>query len=48
LVSYLIGITDIDPIKHELLFERFYSDGRNVKEHISFPEFSIQTFKNGV
>lgn len=28
LVCYLIGITRIDPIKHELLFERFYRPGR--------------------
>ena len=24
LVSYSLGITDIDPLQHELLFERFY------------------------
>jgi DNA polymerase-3 subunit alpha len=46
LVSYLIGITDIDPIKYNLLFERFYSSGRNVNEHISFPEFSFSNFKS--
>jgi DNA polymerase-3 subunit alpha len=28
LVCYLIGITRIDPIKHGLLFERFYRPGR--------------------
>lgn len=48
LVSYLIGITSIDPIKYNLLFERFYSDGRNVPEHISFPEFSLKDFIPGV
>ncbi len=48
LVSYLIGITSIDPIKYSLLFERFYSDGRNVKEYISFPEFPIQSLETGV
>jgi DNA polymerase-3 subunit alpha len=48
LVSYLIGITSIDPIKYNLLFERFYSDGRNVPEHISFPEFSLKDFTPGV
>jgi DNA polymerase-3 subunit alpha len=48
LVSYLIGITNIDPIKYELLFERFYSDGRNVTEHVSFPEFSLKDFTPGV
>jgi DNA polymerase-3 subunit alpha len=28
LVSYLIGITAIDPIKHDLLFERFFNAAR--------------------
>ena len=28
IVSYLLGITKIDPIKYDLLFERFYNDGR--------------------
>ena len=29
LVSYLLGITSIDPIKYNLIFERFYNSGRN-------------------
>lgn len=28
LISYLLGITQIDPIKYNLLFERFYNAGR--------------------
>ena len=28
LINYLLGITDIDPIKHTLLFERFLDEGR--------------------
>jgi DNA polymerase-3 subunit alpha len=28
LVNYLLGITDIDPIKFELMFERFIDEGR--------------------
>lgn len=28
LLSYLLNITDIDPIKHGLIFERFYNKGR--------------------
>jgi len=28
LVSYLLGITDVDPIKYGLIFERFYNPGR--------------------
>jgi hypothetical protein len=27
-VAYLIGITDVDPLKHDLLFSRFLSPAR--------------------
>ncbi|NLE74734.1 MAG: DNA polymerase III subunit alpha [Actinobacteria bacterium] len=36
LVSYLLGITDLDPLKHELLFERFLNPGR-----VSMPDIDI-------
>jgi len=41
LVSYLIGITDINPIKYNLLFERFYNEGRNTSDHISMPDIDV-------
>lgn len=41
LVSYLVGITDIDPMKYDLLFERFYNAGRNTKDRISMPDIDI-------
>jgi len=41
LVSYLISITDIDPIKYNLLFERFYNAGRNTKDRISMPDIDV-------
>ena len=41
LVSYLIGITSIDPIKYDLIFERFYNAGRNTGGHISMPDIDI-------
>jgi DNA polymerase-3 subunit alpha len=41
LVSYLIGITNIDPIKYDLLFERFYNSGRNTKDRISMPDIDV-------
>jgi len=41
LVSYLIGITSIDPIKYDLLFERFYNAGRNSQDHISMPDIDV-------
>jgi DNA polymerase-3 subunit alpha len=45
LVAYLLNITNIDPIKYNLIFERFYSKARNRAPFISFSEFS---YKNGV
>ena len=41
LVSYLVGITQVDPIQHGLLFERFYNVGRNTADHISLPDIDI-------
>lgn len=39
LVAYLLGITEIDPIKYDLIFERFFNPGRVYTDHISFDEF---------
>lgn len=36
LVAYALGITNVDPIKHELLFERFLNPDR-----VSMPDFDI-------
>jgi DNA polymerase-3 subunit alpha len=41
LVSYLIGITNIDPIKYGLLFDRFYNAGRNTSNRISMPDIDV-------
>lgn len=41
LVSYLLEITNIDPIKYDLLFERFYNAGRNSEDRISMPDIDI-------
>ena len=41
LVSYLIDITSIDPIKHDLIFERFYNAGRNTKGRVSMPDIDM-------
>lgn len=41
LISYLIGITQIDPIEFDLLFERFYNAGRNTEDHVSLPDIDI-------
>ena len=41
LISYLIGITQIDPLEYDLLFARFYNAGRNTKDNISLPDIDI-------
>lgn len=41
LVCYLLGITDIDPIKYDLLFERFLNE-----ERVSMPDIDTD-FANG-
>jgi DNA polymerase-3 subunit alpha len=41
LVSYSMGITDIDPLQHELLFERFLNP-----ERISMPDIDIDFCMN--
>lgn len=38
LVSYLTGITDVDPIEYGLIFERFYNAGRNTPERVALPD----------
>jgi len=41
LISYLIGITEVDPIEFDLLFERFYNSGRNTEDRIELPDIDI-------
>ena len=42
LVAYVLGITDLDPIEHELLFERFLNP-----ERVSMPDFDIDFCMEG-
>lgn len=42
LVAYSLGITDLDPIGHELLFERFLNP-----ERVSMPDFDIDFCMEG-
>lgn len=42
IVSYLLGITDVDPIKYDLIFERFLS-----KERVSMPDIDSD-FKTNI
>ena len=41
LVSYLLGITRIDLIRYNLMFDRFYNAGRNTKDRISMPDIDV-------
>ncbi len=41
LVSYLVGITSINPMEYGLIFDRFYNAGRNTDDHISMPDIDI-------
>ncbi len=42
LVAYVLGITDLDPIEHELLFERFLNP-----ERVSMPDFDVDFCMDG-
>ncbi len=42
LVAYAVGITDLDPITHDLLFERFLNP-----ERVSMPDFDIDFCMEG-
>lgn len=41
LISYLIGITQVDPIQHDLLFARFLNKGRLTKTNIEYPDIDV-------
>ena len=41
LISYLLGITEVDPIEYGLIFERFYNEGRNTDDYISLPDIDV-------
>lgn len=47
LISYVLGITDVDPLPYDLLVERFYNDGRNSPGKVSLPDIDtdVQTSK---
>src|SRR5207237_9781723 len=42
LVSYSLGITDLDPLRYDLLFERFLNP-----ERVSMPDFDIDFCQDG-
>ena len=44
LVAFCARITSIDPIKYDLLFERFLNRGRAKRPEIEFPEFTLEQY----
>jgi DNA polymerase-3 subunit alpha len=45
LVSNLLGMSSVDPIKYNLLFERFYNEGRNSPGRIALPDIDCDVPK---
>jgi DNA polymerase-3 subunit alpha len=41
LVSYLIGVTGVDPVRFDLLFSRFINRGRMSKDKVSLPDVDL-------
>jgi DNA polymerase III subunit alpha len=41
LVSYLTNITSIDSVLYNLLFSRFYNEGRNTKDRVAMPDVDL-------
>jgi DNA polymerase-3 subunit alpha len=48
LLSYVLGITELDPIKWNLSFSRFLNEGRLGVPRVSFPEFSLKDWESSV
>jgi DNA polymerase-3 subunit alpha len=46
-VLYLLGESHIDPIEHDLMFERFFNEGRSTKERVSLPDVDMDFEKFG-
>jgi len=41
LISFLLGITESDPVKYNLMFSRFYNSARNRPGKINFPDIDV-------
>lgn len=46
LVGYLMDITGVDPIKYNLIFERFYNAGRNSPGRVALPDYDVDFPRN--
>jgi DNA polymerase-3 subunit alpha len=47
LVIYLLEVGHLDPIEHDLMFERFYNAGRNTAGRVSLPDVDMDFEKRG-
>lgn len=45
LVARVLDITQIDPIERDLIFERFYNEGRNTENYTAMPDIDIDVPK---
>ncbi len=41
IVAYALGITRVDPVRHDLLFDRFINEGRINERSIAYPDIDI-------
>lgn len=41
LILYLLDVTKIDPLEYNLLFERFWNEGRSTKDRVSMPDIDM-------
>lgn len=42
-IAYVLGISELDPIKHDLVFERFLSEGRGPTYRLTYDDGSTET-----
>lgn len=45
IVSYALGITSIDPLKHDLSFARFLNSSRSSTPKVNFPELTFEQWR---
>jgi DNA polymerase III subunit alpha len=41
LLAYLLDITNVDPLRYDLLWTRFYNKARNTKDRVSLPDIDL-------
>lgn len=41
LITYLLGVTGLDPLEYDLLFSRFFNEGRIKKDGVALPDIDV-------